>query len=235
MVGNPPWVRQEWDESGVLAELEPWFELSGKATEKDRTERSAELLRDARNRSFYLEELETVAGVSSFLADLGTYPELVGTRPDMYRAFMLLAWVAIGSRGVAGLIHPSTHLTGAKEGSLRRAAYRHLRFHADFTNELLIFANPVGNSSHFSVNIYAHDSTIGFQHLSWLLHPQVLVDSVRHGGEGPVPGVKRTGAWDLRAHRERIVWVDVNRLEEWSALTGAEIRPPLKRPSSCSP
>ncbi|WP_405396797.1 Eco57I restriction-modification methylase domain-containing protein [Streptomyces microflavus] len=228
MVGNPPWVRQEWDESGVLAELEPWFELSGKATEKDRTERSAELLRDARNRSFYLEELETVAGVSSFLADLGTYPELVGTRPDMYRAFMLLAWVAIGSRGVAGLIHPSTHLTGAKEGSLRRAAYRHLRFHADFTNELLIFANPVGNSSHFSVNIYAHDSTIGFQHLSWLLHPQVLVDSVRHGGEGPVPGVKRTGAWDLRAHRERIVWVDVNRLEEWSALTGAEIRPPAE-------
>ena len=26
-VGNPPWVRPEWDENAVLAECDPWFEL----------------------------------------------------------------------------------------------------------------------------------------------------------------------------------------------------------------
>ena len=30
-VGNPPWVRPRWDENVVLAEFEPWFELSEKS------------------------------------------------------------------------------------------------------------------------------------------------------------------------------------------------------------
>ncbi|GAA2931730.1 Eco57I restriction-modification methylase domain-containing protein [Kitasatospora cinereorecta] len=227
MVGNPPWVRQEWDESGVLAELEPWFELDSKGAEKDRGERVEALLRAAPNRSFYLGELETVAGVSSFFASLDTYPELAGTRPDMYRAFMLLAWRAVGDRGSAGLVHPSTHLTGAKEGVLRKSAYRHLRFHADFTNEMLIFANPVGNSTHFSVNIYGSDHTPRFQHMSWLLHPEVLTESVRHDGTGPAPAVKHNGKWDLRPHRARIILVDGPKLEKWGELAGdGSLTPP---------
>ncbi|MEW1757217.1 DNA methyltransferase [Streptomyces cyaneofuscatus] len=227
MVGNPPWVRQEWDESGVLAELEPWFELSGKATEKDRAERTKALLHAANNRSFYIGELETVAGISSFFTSLDTYPELARTRPDMYRAFMILAWRAVGEHGTAGLIHPSTHLTGAKEGVLRRSAYRHLRFHADFTNEMLIFANPVGNSTHFSVNIYGSDHTPRFQHMSWLLHPEVLTKSVRHDGTGPTPAVKHNGKWDLRPHRARIVLVDGTKLAKWGDLAGdGRLTPP---------
>ena len=30
-VGNPPWVRPRWEENPVLAEFEPWFELTEKA------------------------------------------------------------------------------------------------------------------------------------------------------------------------------------------------------------
>ncbi|WP_217180147.1 Eco57I restriction-modification methylase domain-containing protein [Streptomyces sp. AC495_CC817] len=229
MVGNPPWVRQEWDANGVLAEIEPWFVLGGKDAEAGWDENVATLLRRPEHRSFYLGELGTVAGVSEFLSSADTYPELVGTRPDMYRAFMLLGWRATGERGIAGLIHPSTHLTGTKEAVLRGAAYRHLRFHADFTNELLIFANPVGNSSHFSVNVYGRDEEIGFQHMSWLLHPSVLVKSVRHDGKGPVPGVKDGGKWDLRPHQDRIVFVDEGRLTKWRDLAGEENPLPVEQ------
>ncbi|MEW2030236.1 DNA methyltransferase [Streptomyces roseifaciens] len=229
MVGNPPWVRQEWDENAVLAEIEPWFVLSEKESEADRAWNVAEALIRLEHRSFYLDELGTVAGVSEFLSSVDTYPELVGTRPDMYRAFMLLAWRATGECGVAGLIHPSTHLNGSKEAALRGAAYRHLRFHADFTNELLIFSNPVGNSSHFSVNVYGKDQEIGFQHMSWLLHPSVLVKSVRHSGEGPLPGVKNNGKWDLRPHLKRILTVDRSRLAKWRELAGEENPPPIEQ------
>ncbi|MEU8593773.1 Eco57I restriction-modification methylase domain-containing protein [Streptomyces anulatus] len=228
MVGNPPWVRQEWFENTVLAEIEPWFVLGGQEVEVDRTENVATILSNPKNRSFYLNELGTVAGVSEFLSSMDTYPELVGTRPDMYRAFMLLSWRAMGDRGIAGLIHPSTHLTGSKEGTLRKSAYRHLRFHADFTNELLIFANPVGNSSHFSVNIYGREREIHFHHMSWLLHPNVLVKSVRHDGSGPLPGVKDGGKWDLRPHRDRVVTVDRARLADWQKLAGEENSPPVE-------
>ncbi|MEV7398894.1 DNA methyltransferase [Streptomyces sp. NPDC091267] len=228
MVGNPPWVRQEWFENTVLAEIEPWFVLGGQDAEVDRVENVRAVLGSPKNRSFYLNELGTVAGVSEFLSSVDTYPELVGTRPDMYRAFMLLAWRGIGARGTAGLVHPSTHLTGGKERALRRAAYKHLRLHADFVNQLYLFAKPVGHSTHFSVNVYGRERSIHFQHLSWLMHPQVLAKSVRHDGAGPVPGVKEAGAWDLRPHRDRVVTVNRSRLADWQKLAGEENAGPVE-------
>ncbi|MEU8995043.1 DNA methyltransferase [Streptomyces caniferus] len=220
MVGNPPWVKQEWKESGALAEFEPWFELAEHPTTEEWAERKALLMAQPKARGAFLGELAAHAAASEFLASVDMYPELVGTQPDLYRGFMLTTWRATGNRGAAGLIHPSTHLTGGKEAELRKAAYRHLRFHADFTNELLLFANPVGNSSHFSVNVYGRDHAIRFQHMSWLLHPDVLLGSVRHDGKGPLPGVKHNGKWDVRPHRKRIVNVNQKKLAAWQKLAG---------------
>ncbi|MFB7630620.1 Eco57I restriction-modification methylase domain-containing protein [Streptomyces sp. NPDC056149] len=224
MVGNPPWVRQEWDENGVLAEIEPWFVLGGKEAEANREQNVAEALSRPEHRSFYLDELGTVAGVSEFLSSADTYPELVGTRPDMYRAFMLLGWRATGERGVAGLIHPSTHLTGSREGALRKSAYRHLRLHADFQNQRSLFAKPVGHSSHFSINVYGKPREIHFQHLSWLFAPEVLSGSVRDKGQRrPLPGLKHNGTWDTRAHKARVVTVNRDVLADWRRLTSEQI------------
>ncbi|MFF5341481.1 Eco57I restriction-modification methylase domain-containing protein [Streptomyces althioticus] len=229
MVGNPPWVKQEWKESGVLAEFEPWFELADKPSNEAWDERKAEVMGWPAVRSTFLGELASHAAVSGFLASVDTYPELVGTQPDLYRAFMLLSWRSIGLRGTAGLIHPSTHLTGAKEGVLREAAYRHLRLHADFVNQLYLFAKPVGHASHFSVNVYGEDQDINFQHLTWLLHPSVLTNSLRHNSEGPLPGVKVGGKWDLRPHRQRVLSINEKRLREWRSLAGEENPPPVEQ------
>lgn len=220
MVGNPPWVRQEWEEDTVLAEIEPSFVLGGDLIAGERDEIRAEILGQSAFRSFYLNELGVVAGISSFLSSADAYPELVGTRPDLYRGFILTAWRAIAERGTAGLIHPSTHLTGGKETELRKAAYRHLRFHADFTNQLRLFTEPVGHASHFSVQVYGHPRDVKFQHMSWLHHPDTLVNSVRHVGKAPLPGVKHGGKWDLRAHHERIITVDKAKLSTWQLLAG---------------
>ncbi|MCX5375848.1 DNA methyltransferase [Streptomyces sp. NBC_00091] len=228
MVGNPPWVRQEWDESGVLAELEPWFVLGEMPADATRSEHIQRLMEVPEHRSFYLSELEAVAGVSEFLASPDAYPELVGTRPDMYRAFMLLSWKATGEPGVAGLIHPSTHLTGTKEGPLRQATYKHLRLHADFVNELYLFARPVDHSTHFSVNIYGREQEIRFQHLSWLVHPLVLSGSLRHDGAGDTPGIKHNSTWDRRPHKNRVVTVDRATLADWQELAGDEEPPPIE-------
>ncbi|MFF5778919.1 Eco57I restriction-modification methylase domain-containing protein [Streptomyces virginiae] len=228
MVGNPPWVRQEWDENGVLAEIEPWFVLAEKAVEATQVDLVKQLMQSPQRRSFYLSELETVSGVSSFLGSLDAYPELAGTRPDMYRAFMLLAWRAAGTRGTSGLIHPATHLTGNGDGVLRRAAYRHLRLHADFVNQLHLFAKPVGHSRHFSVNIYGDERSIKFQHLCWLFHPQVLTRSVRHDNTGPAPAIKHQNEWDLRPHRSRLIEVNDSTLTDWRKLAGEEFVTPIE-------
>ncbi|WP_093798528.1 Eco57I restriction-modification methylase domain-containing protein [Streptomyces sp. Wb2n-11] len=226
MVGNPPWVKQEWKESGVLAEFEPWFELAEKPSNEAWAERKSEVLGGEAARSAFLGELADSTAISGYLASVDTHPELVGTQPDLYRAFMLLVWRATGERGAAGLIHPSTHLTGSKEGILRKAAYRHLRLHADFVNELYLFTLPVGHSTHFSVNIYGHRQELRFQHLSWLVHPLVLSESLRHDGRGDAPGVKYNGAWDKRPHAKRVVTVDRATLATWRKLAGEENPPP---------
>ncbi|MEL7992123.1 hypothetical protein CH313_23560 [Streptomyces sp. TSRI0384-2] len=227
MVGNPPWVKQEWKESGVLAEFEPWFELAQKPSNEAWAERKAAVLGGAVARAAFLEELAVSAAVSGYLASVDTNPELVGTQPDLYRAFMLLVWRAIGERGVAGLIHPATHLTGTKEAKLRRAAYRHLRLHADFVNAKLLFAPPVSDTTHFSVNIYAAPREIQFQHLSWLFHPLVLTHSVWHNGSGETPGIKHKGTWDIRPHAKRVVAVNQVTLAKWQKLAGEEDPPPV--------
>ncbi|MFD9433048.1 Eco57I restriction-modification methylase domain-containing protein [Streptomyces sp. NPDC060002] len=234
MVGNPPWVRQEWDENGVLAEIEPWFVLGGKDAEADWELNVADALGKPGHRSFYLAELETVAGVSEFLSSTDTYPELAGTRPDMYRAFMLVSWRAIGKRGMAGLIHPSTHLRGSEEGALRRVAYQHLRLHAEFVNELRLFAPPVDHSTRFSVNIYGESRDISFQNISWLFHPAVLRQSLLHDGTGEFPAIKRYDSqkdkfvWDLRPHEQRILTIDRATLADWRDLLGEENPPPVE-------
>ncbi|MGW2317377.1 Eco57I restriction-modification methylase domain-containing protein [Streptomyces sp. NPDC001680] len=221
MVGNPPWVKQEWKEGEVLAEFEPWFELAERPSTEEWDERKGALMTQPKARGAFLGELATHGAGSEFLAAVDTYPELDGTQPDLYRAFMLATWRATGERGMAGLVHRSTHLTGGKEvAELRRAAYRHLRFHADFANELHLFADPVGHTSHFSVNVYGRDREIQFQHMSWLFHPDVLLGSVRHDGKGPLPGIKHNGKWDLRLHRKRIVNVNLEQLAAWQKLAG---------------
>ncbi|WP_128428054.1 Eco57I restriction-modification methylase domain-containing protein [Streptomyces cyaneus] len=227
MVGNPPWVKQEWRESGVLAEFEPWFELAEKPSNEAWVERKAEVMGWPEVRSTFLDELAGHAGMSGFLASVDTHPELVGTQPDLYRAFMLLGWRAVGERGTVGLIHPSTHFTGAKEGLLRASAYRHLRLHADFVNAKHLFAPPVGHTTHFSVNVYGSSREISFEHMSWLFHPLVLSHSIRHDGEGEVPGIKYRENWDLRPHRSRVVTVDQHTLTQWQKLAGGEEPPPL--------
>ncbi|MFE9661430.1 Eco57I restriction-modification methylase domain-containing protein [Streptomyces sp. NPDC005955] len=220
MVGNPPWVKQEWKESGVLAEFEPWFELAEKPSNAAWDERKDDVMGWSGARPAFLGELSDHAAMSVFLASVDTYPELVGTQPDLYRAFMLLGWRAVGERGTAGLIHPSTHLTGAKEGALRAKAYRHQRLHVDFVNELYLFAKPVDHSTHFSLNVYGNVREIQFQHLSWVVHPSIVGASLRHDGTGEIPGIKYRGTWDRRAHRDRVVAVNRAALGKWQKLSG---------------
>ncbi|MYV60761.1 hypothetical protein GTW37_16015 [Streptomyces sp. SID4931] len=56
MVGNPPWVKQEWKESGVLAESEPWFELAEKPSNEAWAERKAAVLGGEVARSAFMGE-----------------------------------------------------------------------------------------------------------------------------------------------------------------------------------
>ncbi|MFF4648054.1 hypothetical protein [Streptomyces sp. NPDC001389] len=219
-VGNPPWVRPQWNESSVFSEYEPWFELDTKASAEDRDRRRQEVLASSAAYRWLLGELTSTSTQAAMLASPQMYPLLSGTRPDLYRAFMCQVWAHTSTAGTSGLVHPDTHFTGEKEGALRQAAYRRLRIHGDFFNPgHRFFQKPVGESSHFGVHVYGRAGEIGFDHLSWLVSTDALRLSSQHDGSGYGPGIRyRGGAYDERPHLNRVVRVDAHQLSVWQRL-----------------
>ncbi|MGW1927827.1 class I SAM-dependent DNA methyltransferase [Streptomyces sp. NPDC001919] len=232
-VGNPPWVRPQWQEDLVLAELEPWFVLAEKPSAAEWRLRKADLEKRTDTTSFILSELTVVAGTVAMLSSPVAYPLLIGTRGDLYRAFMAQVWLHIAADGSAGLIHPDTHLGGVREGTIRAAAYKHLRVHAHFVNSANWAFDEIDRGWEFGVHIYGTPQTPDFLHLSELRDAKVLPDSLSHDGQGEAPGIKHNGGWDIRSHRERVVHVNTALLTSWQALTGstdAAVQAPLLYP-----
>ncbi|NEC01335.1 DNA methyltransferase [Streptomyces anulatus] len=235
-VGNPPWVRPEWLESQVLAELDPWFMLTEQPSATERREKKESLLGDGAAHKYYLRELAAISGVSEMLGSPAVYQVLAGTRPDLYRAFMSRVWSNLGQSGMAGLIHPDTHFGGVKDGRLRGAAYQHLRLHAGFIN-VGNWAFEASRNTEFGVHIYGSgQEAIRFDNLSRLYGVEPLLASLDHDGEGEVPGMRHAGTWDLRPHRARVIEVDGSVLAEWRRLTGdleaSESRAALLQPTT---
>ncbi|MEV4531897.1 class I SAM-dependent DNA methyltransferase [Streptosporangium sp. NPDC049304] len=224
-IGNPPWVRPTWDEAAVLAEFEPWFKLADKPSVEKWRNRKAAVLGVEIVRRFFITELSLPAGLAAFFGSSANYDLLVGTQPDLYRAFMIRVWGNIGVRGAAGLLHPDTHFIGDREKRLRAAAYARLRVHADFVNAgNRFFPPPVNRSSHFGLHIYGRPQRIDFSHLSWLFHTSTLTGSLAletgSSDDTEVPGVRYLGDWDIRSHSARVIRVEKGILETWRAITG---------------
>ncbi|MBV9025416.1 MAG: hypothetical protein JO362_16860 [Streptomycetaceae bacterium] len=219
-VGNPPWVRPRWNESAVLAEHEPWFELEAKASTAEKERRRRGVLESATARRYVLGELTNTSAQVAVFGSPQMYPLLTGTQPDLYRAFMSQVWAHMSADGTAGMVHPDTHFTGDKEGALRETAYRRLRIHGDFVNSgQRFFPRPVGDTAHFGVHIYGRPTEINFDHLSWLVSADALRHSAQHDGKGEVPGIRyRNGEFDERPHRARVVRVDARLLSVWQRL-----------------
>jgi hypothetical protein len=222
-VGNPPWVRPTWQENQILAELEPWFTLAQKPSTTEWHHHKEDVLtRHANGQGFILGELATHAGSAAILGSPVTYPLLVGTQGDLYRAFMARVWQNIAPDGSAGLIHPDTHFGGVREGAIRAAAYRHLRIHAHFVNSANWAFTDLNRSAEFGMHIYGTPQEPDFLHLSELRGVEVLPNSLAHDGRGAMPGIKHLGSWDIRPHRQRVVHVDAPLLASWQALTGSK-------------
>ncbi|MEU4278031.1 class I SAM-dependent DNA methyltransferase [Streptomyces tanashiensis] len=229
-VGNPPWVRPDWQEDTVLAELEPWFKLVAKPDMDEWRARKSEVLHN-HNLPYVLGELSGVMGSVAFLSSPATYSLIHGTRPNLYRAFMCQVWGHSGQAGMTGLIHPDTHFGGSKEGRLREAAYQHLRLHAGFVNgKNWAFPHPVGHTTGFGLHIYGTPQEINFSHASQLYSAQALAGSLDHDGTGEFPGIKHHGDWDVRPHANRLIRVDLNRLAEWRRLSGNSTSPIAQTP-----
>ena len=213
-VGNPPWVRPDWDETAALAEFDVWWALTVKPSVGEAKIHRDAVLLDPAARASYLESAGAVVSLRAAVSSVICYPHLAGLRPDLYRCFMEQTWLHGSHRGTVGLIHPETHFTDEKAGFLRSATYGRLRRHWQFMNALFLF--EVHDQVSYGVHIYGAAGEVGFEMATSLYHPSTVERSYAHDGSGEEPGLKAPeGNWDLRPHRSRIITVDEKVLGTW--------------------
>jgi hypothetical protein len=226
-IGNPPWVRPDWDEAGVLAEVDPWWRLTDKAAESVIRDKRATTLADAGALETFLDERAAQAGVKEHLGSGVDRPVLTGLQPDLYRCFMERTWRSMAPKGIVGLIHPESHFTELRAKGLRRETYRRLRRHWQFRNEAKLF--EIGHTREYGVHVYGSSDVVRFSQGASIYHPDTVNRSMVHDGSGSVPGVKDDyGKWDLRPHAERIIQVTESQLANWSALIDEPGTPPCE-------
>lgn len=231
VLGNPPWLKVEWNESGVLGERNPVF-----AVRKISASDLAKLRLDAFQQfpglqADWTDELQEAEGTQNFLNAVQNYPLLKGVQTNLYKCFMPLAWGLNSTQGVTGLLHPEGPYDDPKGGNLREAVYARLRRHFQFQNEFQLF---VGTNDHgrlrFGLHIYGTESpTVAFEHISNLFAPSTVDACYQNDGSGGVGGIKnQAGQWNTAGHRDRIVKVDEAALATFAKLYDEPGTPPRR-------
>lgn len=220
ILGNPPWLKVEWNESGILGDYNPQFILRKFDATKLRAERKTAFLNSEDLNQSWFHELVDVEGTQSFLSAFQNYSELRGIQTNLYKCFLPQAWRWGNAKNVSGFLHPEGIFDDPKGGEFRSKTYKRLLSHFQFQNELSLFSE-VDHHAKFSINIYGpiKFNDIQFTHLSNLFAPQTIESSFNHDGEGKIPGIKNDQSrWNTDGHYGRLVRIDKKTLETFSIL-----------------
>lgn len=106
MLGNPPWLKVEWQEAGVLGDYEPEFVLGRLSASKLATLRHETFNRIPQLENAWRSEYEGCEGMQNFLNAQQNYPVLRGVQTNLYKCFLPQAWRLGAQKGVAGFLHP---------------------------------------------------------------------------------------------------------------------------------
>lgn len=205
VIGNPPWIKVEWNEQALLADYQPLFAVRKFSAAQITGERK-EAFENENVYKEYLQEYTGIEGTKNFLNSVQNYIELIGQQTNLYKCFLPLAW-RLGV-GVAAYVHPEGVYDDPKGGALRERMYARLRKHFMFANERKLFPE-VDHHTQFSLNVYGGPQEAAFDSISNLYDP-VTIEECYSGDENlSIPEIKdEYGQWNTKGHPFRIIHVD---------------------------
>lgn len=206
VIGNPPWIKIEWNEQGVLSDRHPMFAVK-KLSATQTTIHRTEAFEDGETQHMYLNEYESLSGQQSFLNAVQNYSELRGQQTNLFKCFLPQAWYFGSKNGVSAFVHPDGVYDDPKGDTLRKLLYPRLRRHYQFINEKLLFAE-VGHPTVFSLNIYGAPRSLKnskFHSISNLFDPKAI-DQCYEDAVGEAEGIKdNNGEWSTKGHPDRLL------------------------------
>ena len=205
IVGNPPWIKLEFDEEGIVSEVFPEISIRNTSA-PERKKLLPQLLNEANTlRQLFISELRENVCTTSFLIGYANYPLLVGQQPNLYKCVIENGFSLLNSAGQMGLLHPEGVYDDTKGQPLRREIYLRLRYHFQYQNGLNLFAE-VAHRERYSSNIYGGlQESPSFYSINNLFHPSTIDACFAHNGLGTCLGIKVEGGWNTSGHRDRII------------------------------
>ena len=218
VVGNPPWIKLEWNEEAVLGDRQPLLAVK-KFTATQTTHIREQLMKDTATHALYFSEYEGVSGQQAFLGSRQNYPDLAGAI-NLYKCFLPQAWGFGNGSGVAAFVHPEGVYDDPRGGALRRTLYAKLRKHFMFANELKLFAE-VDHHTTFSLNVYGgplQGGSVSFDTLHNLYSVETIDQCYDGSISGPVPGIKDENGWCTQGHPDRIIHIGQRELKLFARI-----------------
>jgi hypothetical protein len=222
-VGNPPWLKVEWEEKGVIGDADPMVQIR-KVSASELAKRRTEAFSQHPNlRAAYLEEFEAQNGSQAFLNAVANYPLLKGSQTNLFKCFLPQAWRIASEQGIQGFLHPEGVYDDPKGKALRTHIWRWLRYHFQFQNKIFLFSE-VHDETRYSINIYARpladNRPVSCVSISNLFHPRTVDESIeKEESTVAVPGIKDDlGKWVLEGHTLRCIRIDDQRLQLFAQL-----------------
>lgn len=206
--GNPPWIKLEFDEQGILSEKYPEVAIRKMSAPDARKMRDKMFNINPATKVLYRSEEIDTAYSSKFMSAYCNYPLLVGQHTNLYKCVLENCMdMASDDNGYIGLLTPESIYDDPKGQPLRRELYKRLRYHFQYQNELRLFAE-VDHHTVYGDQLLGpvRSSSPRFASLSNLFHPSTVDACFAHDGHGLCEGKKeKSGRWNISGHKKRIV------------------------------
>jgi hypothetical protein len=209
-VGNPPWLKLQFEEKGLMSEVFPELEIRKVSAPIVRKLQSAFLEIEDQKEAYFEEYIGTEAA-SVFMNAHQNYPLLAGQQTNLYKCVLENGLHWISHHGFLGLIHPEGVYDDPNGQPLRKEIYPRLKYHFQFKNELVLFAE-VHHETIYGAQIYSgKKSKPDFKSINNLFHPSTIDGCFLHDGNGVAGGYKvkeensEKMTWNIRPHKSRIV------------------------------
>lgn len=218
IIGNPPWIKIEWNEQSILADDLPLFAIRDMSAAKAAMLRTDILESSKQLRENYLIEFSNMTGQQNFLSATVNYATLVGTKNNLYKCFLPQAWEYGAPSGISAFVHPNSIFDDSNGGLFRNSMYEHIRRHYRFENEFKLFQD-VGNAMKFSLNVYGNARTNAFEAIFNLFDPKSIDYCYEGTSDDIVEGIKDDdGNWNTHGHKDRIIKIDKSALLLFASL-----------------
>jgi hypothetical protein len=221
ILGNPPWIKIEWNEGSVMADFEPLYVLRSLSAPQLRKLREEALKKQPHLRQTYLDEYCEAGGTQNYLNSRQNYPLLQGIQSNLFKCFLAAGMEFSGESGLVAFIHDDGVFDDPKGQLLRKSLYPRLSYRFQFENERPLFEglNDHGRMR-FEVTVFGPPKdAVSFISMSNLYWPMTIDTSFSHKGSGVCGGIKTDdGEWNELGHRDRLIPVSEATLSMFATL-----------------